>query len=129
MPRPRGSDGSIGADLRPLRRRARELRRELATGEFFLKGSLVERSLPCGTEGCACHRDPRARHGPYNQWTRKVRGKTEAVWVPREIAALCREWMREGERVGATEGRLEDLSAEALKWVARRSRQQRKAKA
>jgi hypothetical protein len=90
---------------------------------------LVERYLPCGTKGCACHQNPKARHGPYYQWTRKVRGKTEAVWIPREIAALCRQWMREGERLGATEGRLEDLSAEALKWVARESRQRRKAKA
>ncbi|EQD41955.1 hypothetical protein B1B_14285 [mine drainage metagenome] len=98
-------------------------------GDFFLKGSLVKRYLPCGTEGCACHEDPKARHGPYYQWTRKVRGKTEAVWVPREVAELCRQWMKEGKRFGVDESRLEDLSVEALRWLAQESRQHRKGKA
>lgn len=86
----------------------------------------MERYLPCGTEGCACHKDRQARHGPYYQWTRKVRGKTVAVWVPREVAEVCRRWMKEGERLGTQTERLEELSVEALRWLAREARQRPK---
>jgi len=33
--------------------------------EPIRRGSLYERRMKCGQEGCACQHDPKAAHGPY----------------------------------------------------------------
>jgi hypothetical protein len=48
----------------------------LAAAGFALPGSLVERTMVCGKPGCRCTADPPRLHGPYNQWTRKIDGRT-----------------------------------------------------
>jgi hypothetical protein len=35
--------------------------------------------MKCGQPTCACHRDASQRHGPYFEWTYKVKGKTVNV--------------------------------------------------
>jgi hypothetical protein len=47
----------------------------LATG-FALPGTLTVRAYRCGKPRCRCHADPPRLHGPYNEWTRKIDGKT-----------------------------------------------------
>lgn len=78
--------------------------------------------MTCGNTGCGCHRKRSARHGPYYQWTRKLGGKTEAIWVPKELRGLVEEWMETGKGVveGVTEW--EEISVEALKRLCRDAR-------
>src|SRR3990172_481383 len=116
MTRPDPPDPSA-ALLASIRRRTRESRRRLQAVDFFLKGSIVERHMVCGNRGCACRRDPSARHGPYYQWTRKLRGKTESVWIPVPLLELCREWVENGERVVEAVTGWELVSVEALKGL------------
>lgn len=60
------------------------------------RGSLVERSIPCGKAGCACKRDPGARHGPYFSLTRNVGGKTKTQLVPKSQVELVRRQIEAG---------------------------------
>ena len=52
----------------------------------------------CCSPGCACHADPDKRHGPYWQYTRKVRNKTVTRRLTPAQAALYQEWIA-NERV------------------------------
>ena len=70
------------------------LRRSLAEIGFVCKGSMVRRHMPCGRPGCRCAQGPEHRHGPYYQWTRKVKGKTVTVRLTPEEAQTMRSYVR-----------------------------------
>jgi len=83
------------------------------------RGTLLRRFMPCGKSGCRCQADPPRLHGPYFQWTRKVRGKTVTVRVPPEEAGPIAEWIENGRRllhiVGELERVAERLTERALR--------------
>ena len=58
---------------------------------FVCTGSVMSVYHTCGNPKCACAHDESARHGPYNRWTRKVKGKTVTRTLTDEQAAICRE--------------------------------------
>ena len=47
--------------------------RELAGIGLISSGSISRRYTHCATAGCRCHADPPRPHGPYYQWTTKVK--------------------------------------------------------
>jgi len=58
----------------PAQRAARDrIAAELAAAGFALPGTLTVRAYACGKPGCRCHADPPRLHGPYAEWTRKIR--------------------------------------------------------
>lgn len=97
------------------RLRARfELRaHELADVGFILRGTILQRFSHCGSPGCACHTDADRMHGPYWQWTAKVRGKTVTRSVSEEQLSRYRLWMDNAKRFDEIVGELQDLSAQA----------------
>jgi hypothetical protein len=61
----------------PAQQAARDkIAAELAATGFALPGTLTVRAYRCGKPRCRCQSDPRALHGPYAEWTRKIDGKT-----------------------------------------------------
>ena len=60
------------------------------------RGSLSERTIKCSKPGCACAKDPKARHGPYFSLTRGVEGKTRSRFLTPEQAALARQQIEAG---------------------------------
>ena len=80
-------------------KRYEELKRQIADLPPIRRGSLVRRFMPCGKPGCRCQADPPTLHGPYYQWTRKVRGKTETTRVDAQQAKLLEEWIDNGRRL------------------------------
>ena len=62
------------------------------------RGSLSERTIKCSKAGCACARDPKARHGPYYSLTHAVAGKTQSRYLTAEQAALARRQIEAGHR-------------------------------
>lgn len=60
------------------------------------RGVLTERLVTCSKPGCACSRDPEARHGPYYSLTRAVRGHTRTRLVSAEEAAVVRRQIEDG---------------------------------
>lgn len=74
------------------------------------RGTLLRRFMPCGKPGCRCQANPPQLHGPYFQWTRKVRGKTVTVRVQPEEAEVLTEWIENGRRLNRIVGDMERVS-------------------
>lgn len=105
--------------------RFRQLRQELAELGFFCKGTVLERRMKCGQPQCACHRDPRRRHGPYWEWTYKAQGKTVNVRLSPEAASFYQAATRQYRQLKSTLGRMERLSRSALARQAKRAHSSR----
>lgn len=73
--------------------RFRALKAALAEIGPFRRGTVLRSFARCGTPGCRCHADPPRLHGPYYQWTRKVKGKTLTVRATEEQAELLKQWI------------------------------------
>lgn len=86
------------------------LKRELAGVELIRRGSLVRRFMACGKAGCRCQARSPQLHGPYYQWTRKVRGKTVTVRVSKQDAKRLEQWIRNGRRFDKLVSDLERVS-------------------
>ena len=86
------------------------LKRSVLSIGFIRRGSLVRRFMPCGQPGCRCRSKPPRLHGPYYQWTRKIRGKTVTVRVTFAEAKQIREWIKNGRQLNGILSRMEKLS-------------------
>jgi len=80
---------------------------------FFRRGSLVKRFMVCGKPTCACHGTPPRLHGPYYQWTRKIRGKTKSIFFTSKQAQLLSTWIAEGRQLDRIVRQMERLSLRA----------------
>jgi hypothetical protein len=89
--------------------RIEDIRRRIAAVEHVCSGTLSRRMMTCGRPACRCARERAARHGPYFEWGRLVRGRLAHRWLSadearrftaaikgyREIRRLLRAWERE----------------------------------
>lgn len=99
------------------------LRRSLADVGLFRRGSVVRRLVPCGKSNCACQSDPPRLHGPYYQWTRKVRGKTVTVRLTEGEATLLSEWISNARQLDRALAAMERLALRITERLLRRTRQ------
>lgn len=105
-------------------RRFQKLKNELARLEYFSKGTVLARRMKCGKPQCPCHTKPAQRHGPYYEWTYKVRGKTVNVRLDQDAAPLYQAATQQHRKLKSILDRLEKLSRQALaKAAAKRSRE------
>lgn len=88
----------------------RQLKQELLNLGFVLQGSLTQRWMQCGKPTCRCHQDPKARHGPYYQWSWKSKGRTASVYLNPQQAELCKEWIANHRELERVIQRMRDLS-------------------
>jgi hypothetical protein len=86
------------------------LKRSVADLSLIRRGSLVRRFMPCGKPGCCCQATRPTLHGPYYQWTRKVRGKTVTVRVSADEARLLKEWIANGRQLDRIVGEMQRVS-------------------
>lgn len=61
-------------------------------------------------------------HGPYYQWTRKVRGKTATVRLTREEADLLRQWISNGRQLNKIVAQIESVSMRITQRLLRKSK-------
>ena len=113
MPTPKAAPAAV------LDQRFRVARQELQQLNYFLKGTVSKRWMKCGRPTCACHRDAAQRHGPYFEWTYKVKGKTVNVKLSPEAAPLYRTAIQQHRKLKALLARLERLSRTALALLAK----------
>jgi hypothetical protein len=95
-------------------RRFRKLTQQLQALDYFCKGTVLQRRMKCGQPGCACHRDPSKRHGPYWEWTSKARGKTVHIALRPEAGPIYKRASRQYRKLKSLLNRLERLSRAAL---------------
>jgi len=99
--------------------RFRQAQQELQQLDYFFKGTVLKRMMKCGQPQCACHRDPAKRHGPYFEWTYKVKGKTVNVKLSPQAAPLYRAATKQHRKLKAILARMERLSRTALAQLAK----------
>lgn len=101
--------------------RFRQAREELLQFGYFLKGTVLKRMMKCGQPNCACHRDASQRHGPYFEWTYKVKGKTVNVKLSPKAAPLYQAATKQHRKLKAALARMERLSRTALARLAKQA--------
>lgn len=95
-----------------------KIRTAVAALDYVCTGTLLQRRKSCGKPTCACATSPKARHGPYYEWTRRegdrlahtvlqhaaVPTMRKAIANNRRLRKLIRAWERQSLRVAlATE--------------------------
>ena len=90
---------------------------ELGELWIVLQGTVTERHKSCGKMGCRCKATPPALHGPYYQWTRKVRGKTQTVRLKADDVTDYERWIAAGRRFDQIIARWRDLAAKAVEQI------------
>jgi hypothetical protein len=98
------------------------LKRAIAALGPIRRGSLVRRFMPCGKSGCCCQASPPQLHGPYYQWTRKVRGKTVTVRLTQAEARLFKEWISNGRQLDKIVAQMEAVSLRITARLVKRRR-------
>src|SRR5580700_1687252 len=99
--------------------RFRQALQELQQLDYFLKGTVLKRMMKCGRPQCACSSDPAKRHGPYFEWTYKVKGKTVNVKLSPRAAPLYQAAAKQRRKLKIVLARLERLSKTALAHLAK----------
>ena len=94
--------------------RKRQILAEIARLDFFLPGSLVERTTRCGTATCRCQTDPALRHGPYPSWIRKAGNKSLTRTMSATQAERYRSWFDNNRRLKQLIEELQQLSVDAI---------------
>ena len=82
----------------------------LAQLGFALPGTLLVRSHVCGKPNCRCMADPPRPHGPFQQWTRKIAGKTVTRRLTDDQVARYGPWFDNARRARELLTELEALS-------------------
>ena len=78
-------------NARRLRQRTAKLRRQISTMDYACSGTLHSRTKVCGQAVCRCATDPAARHGPYNEWSRRKDGRlVHSVLAPEQVSLIQR---------------------------------------
>jgi len=88
-----------------------KLRDQLAQTGYICTGSITTVYRKCGKPYCYCAKDKKAVHGPYNVWTRKVKGKTVTRNLTNEQAELCRKCVHTLRQLEGIMEKMKELTA------------------
>lgn len=67
-----------------LKRVRNSLENRLIRPRKMIVGSIVQQYTLCGKPMCACHRDPKKRHGPYYYLSYKEKGRSKYEYLGKE---------------------------------------------
>ena len=94
--------------------RYNRLRQSLAKIGYACKGSLATHSMPCGRSGCRCNKGRRHWHGPYFDWSWKVRGKSKAVRLTPKQGKLMRRYVQNDRKLRRIVAEMRTLSLKVV---------------
>ena len=93
-----------------LREQFESLKAQIRELGFVMQGSVVKRTMRCSTPTCQCHKGKEYEHGPYYQWTTKVKGKTVSRTLTPEEAAERKQYIANGRQLKKLLARMYKLS-------------------
>lgn len=99
---------------RRIKERARELKKKIARMDFVASGTLHTRTKVCGRKNCKCATDPKERHGPYHEWSRRKGGKLQHKVVSASQADLLRHAIANRRKIQALLAQWEDETASEI---------------
>ena len=79
----------------------------------MMQGSLFERYLPCGKEGCKCKEG--AHHGPFYYLTYLKAGKLKTQYVPRDKVEKVKKGIKAYKKVKEIIREVADMNHRLLK--------------
>jgi len=106
------SRSEASVSIEDLEARYRALQAELGTIGIMVPGSVNRCVSRCAAKGCHCRADPPQLHGPYWNWTRKVKSKTRTVRLQPDEVAQVEEWIENRRRFKAILREMESLALE-----------------
>ncbi len=100
-------------------RRIREIKSLIDDFDLICSGTLHERTKTCGKPNCRCATDPKARHGPYYEWSWRQDGRLmhktlspeqaeilkKAIENYRKVKKLLHRWERESAGIILRKGK------------------------
>ncbi len=111
------SKPQIEKQLERLRKDYETLKQEIRALGHVVPGTIQKRQYSCGKSNCRCMTEG-LLHGPYYQWTRKVRGKTVNINLEQETAMMVKEWIQNNRKLRKLCSRLERNSLAVLQIIA-----------
>jgi hypothetical protein len=94
-----------------------QLKQEIVALGHVVPGSVQKREYRCGKPNCRCMTEG-ILHGPYYQWTRKIRGTTVNINLEKQAAITVQEWIRNNRKLRKLCSNLEKKSLAMLKIIA-----------
>ena len=93
--------------------------KQMAQVKPFIAGSLAKVAVKCGNPNCKCASGER-----HEAWilTRKERGKTVTVHVPRDMVEEVAQWVAEHKRLKKLSKEASDISERMIRLFVRTSR-------
>jgi len=115
---PSSSPSRLAKRLERCRADLKATQAQIAELSYVMQGSVVKRTKRCGQPECRCQHAPEYEHGPYYQWTRKIRAKTVTEVLTPTDARLYRQWITNGRRLRRLVARLYRISERAARYRA-----------
>ena len=84
---------------------------------FVLPGTISTRMARCGKPTCRCRAEPPQLHGPYNQWTRAIKGKTVTKVLSETQLATYQPWFDNNRRLRELSTQLQQLSLNTIQTL------------
>jgi len=78
----------------PPRRKRDQVTRKAPPLGKVIRGSLIERYLPCGKPGCHCHQKGEKGHGPHYYLVFNEGKKMRHVYIPQESREVVKRYVR-----------------------------------
>ncbi len=94
------------------------LKSQLKDIGYVMQGSVVRRTKRCGHPSCRCQSGPEYEHGPYYQWTRKVKAKTVTKVLTPTEARTYKEFIQNERRLRKLIKRMYQISGRAARYLA-----------
>lgn len=69
-----------------------ELKRQILAIGWARPGSVIRRYMRCGNPSCRCMANPPRLHGPYYQWSHKIRGRSVSLRLSDRQVRLAMDW-------------------------------------
>ena len=102
------------AKLAKLRQDYQAAKAKIQALGYVLPGTVQRRQYRCGKPNCQCV-TAGILHGPYDQWTRKVSGKTVNINLDTASTKKVKEWIQNNRNLRKLCRRLEKTSLAALR--------------
>jgi hypothetical protein len=75
-----------------------KIKNDICNFNLLAPGRLRTTYMKCGNPTCACHKDKKARHGPYHLWDRKVGTKITSKMVSTDARKKIENWIKERKK-------------------------------
>ena len=109
----KNNSSEVEAKLAKLRQEYEATKAQIQSLDYVVPGTVQKRLYSCGKSYCRCVVEG-ILHGPYYQWTLKIKGKTININLNQESAKRVKEWIQNNRKLRKLCQQMEKTSLAAL---------------